>query len=879
MWRYSISLRNKNTYISLLLVIVLMAGTGCGKYRKSFVARNWHSFLSLFNGYYNGNVKYKEGARETEKSFKIKQDELISVFAWDTEGAPAGAQFDEAIKKCDVVIYKHPNGKWIDDCRYLNGKANFYKHNTATAILNFEYILAAFPKSDLVPEVKVWLAKSYYLAGYPDKALNYLDKNLKKSTLSPRLRGEAAVLEATLLAQKEKYDKAIDVLYSNIEYVKGRKQKARAWYLLGQLNTRAGKFPKAYESYKKTIKMNTDYALCFNARLQLIRLIADQPSLASRNAEIAKLLKELLREEKNKEFLDQIYYEFATLEIRKNNYDKALSYLRKSLDHSTSNVRQKSLSYYKSGYLYFHEKENYPEAQLYFDSAAAIVTEQAPEYKEVKSMAEILKEYVMHYNNVIEQDSFLNLAAMSPQRRDQAIDKIIQEEKRKKKELEDKLREQKEIQEMNQLMNQQQAMNSTSSTLASSSFNFDDPTKAGSGKLQFQRIWGMRKNEDHWRRSKRPNASLNTDKEKTEEKKQDSKDEESNQAKREKYLSNIPLTDEAKKESHKKIDEGYFGLAQIYHKKLNMPEKAIPWYEKLIKRYPDSPNFLKSYYALYTIYRDLKLPKANAYRNYIINNHPNSMYARLVRSQDITEELKRTEQTFEGAYDALYVVYSQKQYQTVVDFCNYILNTFPEKPKFPSVYYMKGLCFGKMNNVDSMRYMYKYLIQNYPESDAATVARRTLELLDGSTGKTTETVAPAQNEEARFKDFTKNLTPGDEVVVIFLAENQKLNINDLKTKFSNFNSEKFSQDKLSISGILYRQYYVNMVQKFSDFRFAWRYVQTLRAEPTLNMIPKNPAREILFITRKNLNVCIQKNILEDYLAFFEKYHPEMLSGK
>lgn len=856
--------------------MLLLTCSGCGKHRKSFVARNWHSFLSLFNGYYNANVKHKEGVKETEKGYKVNQDGLIPVFAWDTEGSAGAANFDESIKKCDIVIFKHPYGKWIDDCRYLNGRSNFYKHNSATATLNFEYILAAFPKSDLVPEVKVWLAKSYYLQGYNDKALNYLDKNLKKSTLSGKLRGEASVLEATIFGKKEKYDKAIEVLSSNLGYVKGRKQKARARYLLAQLYAKAGKFPKAYESYLACVKMATDYELDFNARLQMVRLIAEQPSLSDRNAETAQILKQLLREEKNKDFLDQIYFEFAMLEMRKNNYDKALDYLRKSLDNNTKNERQKALSYYRSGYILFHNKEDYPQAQLYFDSAATIVKQENPEYKEVKAMAEILKDYVMHYNNVILQDSLLGLSSMSELRREQTVDKIIAAEKKKKKEQEDLQQQQKEIQEMNQLMNQQQALSGMGNNLSSSSFSFDDPAKVSSGKLQFQRTWGNRKNEDNWRRSKRPNAGI-SDAVKEEKKPETKDDSEYWKLKREKYLAAIPTTDAGRKESNRLIDEGYFGLAQIYHKKLDMPEKAIPWYEKLIKRYPESPYFLKSYYALYTIYRDLKAPKANAYRSYILNNHPNSIYARLVRSQDITEELRRAEQTFEGAYNALYTIYSNKEFYTVIDFSNYILNTFPEKPGFPAVYYLKGLCFGKVGNVDSMRWIYQDLIRSYPESEQAAVAKRTLELLDGVSTKAGPAAAPTG--EDRFKDFTKNISPGDEVVVIIPVVNEKLNINELKIKISDFNGANFSQDKLTVSGLMYKQYYVSLVQKFNDYRFAWRYVQAVRNDPKLGSLAQQPAKQIVFITRRNLNTCIQKNNLEDYLDFFEKYHPEMLAGK
>jgi len=874
----------KIIHISLGALLLAALLSGCGKHRKSFMARNWHSFLSYFNGYYNGNVKFREGARETEKKFTITQDDWMPIFAWETDpNSTASGLFDEAIKKCDVVIYRHPYGKWIDDCRYLNGKCNFYKHNSATAILNFEYLIAAFPKSDLVPETKVWLAKAYYLSGYPDKALNFCEKNLKKSQLPKNLRGEVAALETRLYIEKEKYDKAETVLAENIESIPGRKQKARGWYLLGQLYAKNNKYAKAYEGFTNVIKLNTDYALVFNARLQLVRLIANQPSLANRSAEINRLLKELLRDEKNKDFLDQIYYEFAMLEIRKPNYDKALSYLQKSLDVSTTNTRQKSLSYYKSGSLYFHEKENYPQAQLYFDSAASLVKEDAPEYKEVKSMSAILKEYVVYYETLTYQDSMLKLAGMPSAKRDQLIDKLIKDDKRRKENMEDSLRLLEENQEMTRILNQQQQLNSNN-TLASSAFSFDDPKQSGAGKIQFQKIWGNRKNEDNWRRSQKiGNSGNSSSDEKTKENKTSSQ--EDPEAIRKKYYRDIPLTDEEKKVSNEKIDLALFGIAQIYHKKLNLPEKAIPYYERLIKRYPESVNFLKSQYALYTIYKDLKSPKANNYKNYILNQHPNSLYARLIRSQSITDELRKSEQTFDGAYSALFQVYSvTKDYQTVIDFCNYILETFPEKPKFPAVLYMKGLSFGKMGNIDSMRYMYKYLIDNYPEAESTPIAKRTLELLDGSksAGSTPPQTPPKispNKDNLNSSLFTPTISPGDEVIVLFIVENNKLNINELKIKFSNLHGEKYASENLTMTGVLYRQQYVSIISKFINYRFAWKYIQELKSNSQFNTLPKNPGKDIVFITRKNFNTCIQKNMLEEYISYFEKNHIEMLAGK
>ena len=75
----------------------------------------------------------------------------------------------------------------------------------------------------------------------------------------------------------------------------------------------------------------------------------ENPSKPTIHQIVQDYLTKLLKDEKNEEYQDRIYYEFAMLELKKGNQDEAIEYLRKSIRSNMNNQRQKALSYYKIG--------------------------------------------------------------------------------------------------------------------------------------------------------------------------------------------------------------------------------------------------------------------------------------------------------------------------------------------------------------------------------------------------------------------------------------------------------------------------------------------------------------------------------------------------
>ena len=157
-------MRLKNTLFPAFILLLLI-GTSCGSQRKNPISKAYHNTTSHFNWYYNAERVWKEGVTEINSKFRVPAEGFIGLQYYGDENTASASfpKFDESIKKCEVIIFKHPNGKWIDNSRYLIGRNWFYKKNYYLAAQNFENVIDKYPKSKIRPDVYLWLARTYYL--------------------------------------------------------------------------------------------------------------------------------------------------------------------------------------------------------------------------------------------------------------------------------------------------------------------------------------------------------------------------------------------------------------------------------------------------------------------------------------------------------------------------------------------------------------------------------------------------------------------------------------------------------------------------------------------------------------------------------------------
>ena len=446
------------------------------------------------------------------------------------------------------------------------------------------------------------------------------------------------------MAMDEKdYALASELIEEQVDNLRLRRDKSEAHYLLGQLYAEESQFPKALTHLELVEKYSQNYDLTFKSKIRIARLYNENQE----DEEVAfAFLQKLLKDEKNKEYRDQIYYEYGLLDLKKDSLDKAIGNFKESILTSQNNQYQKALSNYRIGKIFFEDYLQYDSAQIYFDQAAAIIPEDAKDYKEIKTIATTLRNYVKYKTTIAYQDSMLYLATLSEEDLEKVVAKVIEEEERKR------LEEERKRKEAERLLQQQQQpqfaggrqnnfLNSfgqrNSNQAGGTAFYFDNPTAVTTGIQQFQAKWGQRKNEDNWRRAKKAAAFA------------DNAEGAEGEAGAEggvgqttevvdsalykklgdkyKYYKDIPKDEKMTERANALIEEALYKLGQLYSLQLDEPDSAINTFEILLDRYGDSDYTLRARYALYQLYKNSENPLFNVHRNYIVNEHPKSVYA------------------------------------------------------------------------------------------------------------------------------------------------------------------------------------------------------------------------------------------------------------
>lgn len=871
--------------IKILSIAALSLLLSCGKESKSPTARFYHNTTSFFNGYYNADQLYKETLEKLESSYIFPEDDFIEVVNYgdETEIKSYEGEFKKMIEKNDVVIFKHPQGNIIDKCRLLNGKAFYYMQNYSLAMQNFDRVLEKFPESEIVPETYLWIAKTFYQMDNREQSVDILEDNLIINgtiVAGSDVRGDLAIFRARLAMDDEEYNDAATFLEDNINYIKPRRRRARAHYLLGQIYEYRKNFTKSLTNFQEVLKLTNKYDFLFRTQMKIARLYVKFQAGQDDDMEVYKYLRKLLRDEKNEENRDQIYYELALLELKKDSLNQALDYLKESIKTNVGNTRQKALSYYKAGQVYFDELQDYPSAQMYYDSAAQVVTEKMPEYKEIKLLAGTLKEYINALTTIHYQDSMLYLASLPEEEVDGIVDAIIAEKKRIEEEKKAKeLRE-----ELNKSLEYQQALDNVGSggKDKGGAWYFDNPSLIANGRSQFQEIWGQRKLEDNWRRSNKASyESISTDFSQTDNTVDTALTEQYGD--RAQYYKDIPKSEEEIAASNMKIEEAMYQLGQIYSQKLQEPDSAIKTFEGLLDRYDDSDYTLRARYALFQLYKDKENPLYQAQANYILNDHPNSIYAYLIQGKD-PNELKEEETDFKEAYRGLFNAYYAEQYYTSLGFGNFLTEHHQESPEinFAKVHYIRGMSYGYLGEKDSLKTILTYVVDNYPEAEVVPVAKETLKLLAQGGPKPVVKEDEKEKKESldplagdlsnpKYKDFVTDVKPNEKIFVLMYIPQDSIQQDQAKKSIDAFNKENFASNRLRTYVFRYTKSkhllpYINRFQKVED---AKTYIAKFKESELAQEVLKGETASIFYITHSNFKVAYGKKRIEDYIEYYD----------
>ena len=154
---------------------------------------------------------------------------------------------------------------------------------------------------------RAWLTKSYTELGWLYEAEDVI-RNMKRDSMDYRAVKDWDYAHADYFIRSGQYAEAVPYLRQVIKHERRRKQRAREWFLMGQLQARLGHREEAYRAFRKVSRMNPPYELDFNARIAQTEVMAQGQA-----RKMISRLKRMAVSDNNTDYLDQIYYAIGNI--------------------------------------------------------------------------------------------------------------------------------------------------------------------------------------------------------------------------------------------------------------------------------------------------------------------------------------------------------------------------------------------------------------------------------------------------------------------------------------------------------------------------------------------------------------------------------------
>ena len=755
----------------IAVIASIAALPSCSPKKNTAASRKYQAFITRYNIYYNGDTHFKETLKEMEGKYEDDYSQLLYMHPTEArinaKAPQPNGNFDRSIEKAQKAIQlrsitkrpKKKSGKqdakykeWLKREEYnpfihnawmMMGRSQFYNGDFLGAASTFFYTSKHFwwlPETVL--EAKLWRARSYCALEWLFETENIIIKIKEDELTNNTLKELYNNVYAGYYIKLNDYEKAIPYLQKAIEYANGS-QTIRLRFLLGQLYSRIEKKQEAYEAFKKAGgASNAPYRTQFNARIKQSEVYAGsdiEPEV--------KALKRMTRYDRNKEYLDQIYYAIGNLYLSRNDTLNAIENYEIANKKSTRNGIDKAINQVTLGDLYYI-RHNYDKAQPCYSEAVPQLPETYPNYAQIKRRSDVLDELAVYSQNVTLQDSLLRLSKLSPKELEKVIDKIIDDLKKKEKEeAENAQREEYLAQQKAQGSNLQNTGNSAPKTFTlntDDSWYFYNTATKNAGKTEFQKTWGSRKLEDDWRR--RNKASFNTSDFVSNEGSNDSEGvdnidtndggekepskEEQEKLKRaedphypEYYLKQIPKTDEERNTAHEIIQEGLYNMGIILKDKMEDFSASRSEFNRLLSQYPDNIYRLDVYYNMYIMaVRENSIAESNKYRDLILEHFPESGYGIAMRDPNYFDNLKMMIVQQETLYESTYEAYLNNRNAEVHDAYKYMTEKFPLSRIMPKFMFLHALSFITEKDSEQFNATLKELLEKYPDTDITPLA-------------------------------------------------------------------------------------------------------------------------------------------------------------
>ncbi|MCC7297974.1 MAG: tetratricopeptide repeat protein, partial [Bacteroidia bacterium] len=720
-------------------------------------------------------------------------------------------------------------------------------------------VISSFKDPIVTYQARLWIFQCLYYQGKYEEAESLIvglknDQEFPKALNTELYKGLGAIM-----LKNQKNALAAEYLQTCLTTAKGRMERFRLHFALAQALQSLAKYEESAKHYAKVVRMTPPYDMAFNARINQVEILSlQQKDYAKAN----KLLRRMLKDDKNLEYFGQIYHKMGLNELRAGNVSKGLTYLNKSLAESKNDKAQATTTYLTLGDFYY-ERRVFDKSATYYDSANQLLDERHPNYESISKKSLKLSELLRHLLVIKKQDSLLKLAR-DPVLREKTIDRLI--------ELESKQAQVKTDNPGTNNAPPDPGNNNTNNT-GNSSFPFYNMASRQRGITEFQKNWGERANRDYWninskKSTQDPNGPTNPD--------EINKDSSNNlptnvDANRKKYYKDIPSTPEAQAAAETKIEEALMAAAGVYQNSFGELETAIDYYKDLLSRYPTTKYEAQALFEIAKMHKSLGNSAAyTEFKNKLQSKHPESIYLKLL---DDPNALKNNtgggsaKKEIEDLYEKMYALYLTDKFEAALAVKKEADSKFAGNVIQGKFDLLAGICHIKLNNPTTGIAALKQVMDDYPSTPYADKAADIVEAWNKKQNpvSTNDTSTVAPEVAGLWQKWD-----GTEEILYIITYQRGANSNLIRAALNDFNKENFIYESLEVSpaAAVGETIYLT-VANFSKTDVSIEYLKLLMNKADFFASKGLFEYEMAWITKTNYTTLIKSNRINSYFDFFK----------
>ncbi len=929
----------KHLILNIFFLIIISLLSGCATKNNTKFNRFYQALTTRYNVYFNGNEAYKNGNRAIEQGNKDNYMEMIPFYPIGNKTTVGVGKndFDRAIEKSQKAVtlhsikkkpvrkpgkrYSDAYKKWLARKEFnpflhnawlLMGKAQFQKGDFPAAAATFSYIIRLYDgQPKITTEARIWLARCYTQQEWYYDAEDVLQK-VNNDSLPAKLIPEYNTAYTQYLVGSQRFRESIPFLQATIKNEKNKKQKARQYFLLGQIYQSLDEPQNAYIAYGKVISQNPIYELELNARIRQTEVTSQQNPSSFKK--VVKTLEKMSKADKNADYLDQIYYALGNVYLANQDTLKAIKQYTKGVELSTRNGVEKGIIQLTLGNLYW-QLEKFEDAQKAYADAIGLIDKNHDSYKEINHRSTILDELVPHTNAIELQDSLQHLASLDSISRMIVIDTLIarfiqkeNEELEAQRALEKQMMKDEVM--ADNIANARPGTPTQKPIMPSNdkSWYFYNTQTVTQGKSEFQRLWGKRKLEDDWRRKNKTVVALddfeevNYDEENengestfddsadnlNEDMNTDDTDQEIIDEKHPQfYLQQIPLTKEGMEASNEILSEALYNAGMIFKDKLENYRLAEKAFNRILTNYPDLENIDVVYYNYYLMLGFLnRMAEANMIKATFIELYPDNKYALTLADPNFEYNAIYGKQIEDSLYVATYQAFQSGNLQRVLSNTEISATKYPMGKHRPKFLFLEAMSHLQNGNSKLFLEELKKLVQTYQENEISDIAAHILKGVQEGRLLESGNLSLGNIWNRRNSDLLGNTTEGNETdedrnfsaekqtpyLFILAYEDGKVDENILLYEMARYNFSSFIVKNFDLSFGHDQGIGRLIVKEFSNMDEALYYQRQLYADPYMN--EKLSGIRSIIISESNYELLNKYYSFDDYDTFYNETFKE-----